>query len=326
MSPKLPAEVWSKVLSFVVRSHSLAQLCPISPFFRCLAGELLSWEGASGYLRAAELEDSDCRPRFDFLIPRWVFCTRLFVDFQDAHVRSMRRAARRAFGLMGQHCSEAKVLFVRNWCLMERDGFECMRTGFPGLEHLELQNCSFLGYASCARLFEAHPSLCSLRATFDPKAVVTRAFIEATPRCAKALGFVDFGPEREGVVLLSELLERATLEHLWFARTASFSRAMGDALGAAPRALKTLSLPETADNDAVLGMLRSCHGVDLVCFWGEGLPAGAAEAEGFEVLCSEAFSMRIILRRRGSSAALAANGAMWAPYVRSDKELAASGV
>jgi len=318
VAPRMPSEAWCKVLSFVVRSHCLPQICPISTFFRGLAGELLSWEGASCYLRAAELEDEERRPVFDALIPRWALCSQIFADFQDAHARWKRTAARRAFALLGHHCSEAKGLFLRNWCLMERDGFECMRTGFPALEHLELQNCDFLGHANCARLFEAHPSLRSLRATFSPKAVVTQDFVNAVPRGLMALGFVNIAADGAG--LLSALLERSSMEHLWLSRTSPSSPDFVSVIVSAPRPLKTLSLPETFGDANVIRVLRSCHHLELLCFWGEDLSTEAVEAEGFEVMPSD-IAMRVIVRRRGSGATLAANGAFWAPYSSSDGQL-----
>lgn len=268
---------------------------------------------------------------FDSLIPRWALCSQIFADFQDAHARWKRRAARRAFELCGHHCSEAKGLFLRNWCLMERDGLNVMLTGFPGLEHLELQNCDFLGHANCARLFAAHPSLRSLRATFSPKAVVTQEFVDAVPRGLMALGFVNFGPDdanprADGAGLLCALLERSSLEHLWLARTSSSSPAVVAAIISAPRPLKTLSLPETVGDDNVLRILHACPGLELLCYWGEDLSAEAVEAEGFEVMPSNNIAMRVIVRRRGSGAVLAANGAFWAPYTSSDEELLASGL
>jgi len=327
----LPTEAWCKALSYVVRSHSLPQLCPISRFFRELAGKLLSWEGATVFVRASELEEEDGRPRFDPLIPHWSLCAQIFADFKDAHVGAKRRAARRCLSLLGQHCTEATGLFLRNWCLMERDGLGVLRGSFPSLRHLELSACDFLSYANCTLIFAAHPAILSLRATFAPRATATPAFVAAAPLGLKALGFLNFGSD--GDQLLASMLSRCPLEHLWLARTAGFSPAIATVLAAAPTPLKTLSLPETigtlgargaslAEDEAIVALARACPHLELLCCWGEGL--GLVQLEEFECLpCASGLSYRVILRRRGSMAVQAANGALWAPYSQSDGELLA---
>lgn len=352
---ELPLEAWCKSISYVVRSHCLPQICPISRFFRRLAGELLSWEGASVVVRTNELEETDGRPRFDPLIPQWSLCSQIFADFKDAEGGAKRRAARRCFSLLSQHCTEATGLFFRNWCLMERDGLPGLCGSFPGLRHLELWNCDYLSHANCIRIFAAHPDLLSLKATFSPKAKMTPAFVEAAPRGLMALAYVNFGTDgadphqpqpvrrAEPAVdatqgppaadVLAALLARCPLEHLWLARTAGFSPAISAALAAAPRPLRTISLPESTQpaqlrraddeaanpDEAIVTLVRACPHLELLCCWGEG--SGLSQLEDFERLPSPTWNGRIILRRRGSQAELHSNGTFWAPYSRSGGEL-----
>eukprot|EP00927_Polykrikos_kofoidii_P042387 TRINITY_DN36302_c0_g1_i1.p1 TRINITY_DN36302_c0_g1~~TRINITY_DN36302_c0_g1_i1.p1 ORF type:complete len:361 (-),score=46.82 TRINITY_DN36302_c0_g1_i1:52-1134(-) len=326
----LPVEAWCKVLSFVVRSHSLPRICPISCFFRKVAIQLLSWDGASVCVRAPELEEEDGRPRFDPLIPQWSLCSHVFADFKDAHVGVKRKAVRRCFSLLGQHCTVAIGLYVRNWCLMERDGLAGICERFPSLRYLELSACDYLSRTNCARIFTAHPALLSLRATFSPKSALTLDVVEAAPRGLMAFGFVNFGSAGQDV--LSALLARCPLEHLWLARTAAFSPAISGALAAAPRPLKTLSLPETigvagwrgeseGEWEAIKSLTSACPELEMICCWGDGqwLPL---LADNFErVDCKSSFAHRIILRRRGSVAKTCAHGGLWSPHSLEDDEL-----
>jgi len=326
----IPVETWCKTLSFIVRSHCLQQICPVSRFFRNLVSELLSWEGAAVYVRAVELEEQDGRPRFDPLIPTWSLCDRVFADFKDAHMGKKRKAARRCFALLGQHCTVATGLFLRNWCLMERDGLQGLCSHFPAIRHLELSGCDFLGQGNCARLFAAHPALLSFRATFAPKAVMTAEVVEAAPRGLKMLGFTNFKLDGE---VLRALLDRCALEHLWLARTAGFSDAVSAALSASPH-LVTLSLPETlgavgargespAEGNAIAALVRACPKLDTFCCWGEH--PELAQLEEFErIPCSRGVEHRIILRRRGTTAQQMVGGVLWAPYTVSDEELLAT--
>jgi len=330
----LPAEAWCNILGFVLRSHCLTHICAVSKFYRKVSLELLSWEGATVYVRAAELEEENGRPRFDPLIPKWSLASHVFADFKDAFASTKRIAVRRCFSLLGQHCSSASGLYLRNWCLMEKDGLTGLKTCFRNLRHLELSGCDFMGHSNCALLFKAHPALLSFRATFAPKATMTPEVVEAAPEGLKALGFVNFAVDAPE--LLTRLLERCQLEHLWFARTAQFSPGLARALQRASRPLKTISLPETigaagargeseAEGAEIAALARGCPDLELLCCWGQGL--GLAELQEFERLpCESGLEHRIVLRRRGSSMKLAANGGLWAPYEQSDADLIAEEV
>jgi len=314
----LPVEAWCRSLSYVVRGNCLPRLCPTSRFFKSLISELLSWEGATVTLVTRELEEQDGRPRFDPLIPRWSLCSNIFADFNEAHCGAKRKASRRCFSLLSQHCSEAKGLFVSNWCLMERDGLASICAGFPSLRHVELGGCDFLSHANCARIFAAHPELLSFRATFAPKGVMTHDLVNVAPRGLMAFGYVNV--ELEDVSVLEALLQRCPLQHLWLARTTKFSPAVATLLASAPQPLKTLSLPESVDEQAALAVARSCVALDMLCCWGDRNAPSVHEASDFELLPSRWHAL-ITLRRRGSLAEPAANGALWAPYAQSSAEL-----
>lgn len=200
-------------------------------------------------------------------------------------------------------------------------------TRFPSLRHLELSCCDYLSHKNAVRIFEAHPELRSLRATFSPKAVVTKPFIDALPAGLSCLGFVNFG---EDPALLRSFLSRCPMEHLWFGRTAGFSSDMIEVLQTAK--LRTLSLPELArltpggrvTNAHVLSLLRGCLRLELLHIWGVDPPREEVDALGFEILPESRLTGSLILRRRSSSATLAANGMLWAPYCKTDAELATS--
>jgi len=314
----LPVEAWCRSLSYVVRGNCLPRLCPTSRFFKRLVSELLSWEGATVTLVTRELEELDGRPRFDPLIPRWSLCANIFADFNEAHCGAKRKASRRCFSLLSQHCSEATGLFVSNWCLMERDGLACMCSGFPSLRHVELSGCDFLSHVNCARLFAAHPELLSFRATFAPKGVMTHDLVNVAPRGLMAFGYMNVEPE--DATVLEALLKRCPLQHLWLARTTKFSSAVAALLASAPQPLISLSLPESVDEQAALAVARSCPALEMLCSWGDRDAPAVNEAADFELLPSRWASL-ITLRRRGCSAQPAANGALWAPYAQSSAEL-----
>lgn len=278
-------------------------------------------------LRTSELQSIQ-KHHLDVLIPQWALLAEVFLDFKDILGGGIRRTARHCFEALGQHCSEAKGLFIRHWCLTERDGLAvlCDSSRFPRLWHLELSGCDYLAHTNACKIFLSHGQLRSLRATFSPKATVTAAFVEAAPASLMALGFVNFGTNVER---LTALLARCPLEHLWFARTASFEPTMVAALAAAPHPLKTLSLPEAArltpmpaqniTDEHVFGLLRECRGLELLHCWGAQPDQEAVDALGFELLAGTPGAPT--LRRKGSGACLAPNGTLWAPYSETDVEL-----
>merc|ERR1719162_1623170 len=120
-------------------------------------------------VRALEIE-KDGRARMETLIPHWALLSQVFVDFKDVLGGAKRQTARRCFASLGEHCGEAEGVFVRNWCLTERDGIGqlCDADRFTGLSHLEFSNCDYLRYTNASHIFQAHPGLRSLRATFSP--------------------------------------------------------------------------------------------------------------------------------------------------------------
>lgn len=308
----------------------MQQLCPISSAFNELMQDLLTWQGATVMLRMGELE-SLRQERLEVLIPQWRLLSRIFVDFKDAMAGKKRRAAKDCFLSLSRHCTDVEGLFVRNWCLMERDGMDILtdHARFQKLRHLEFSCCDYLGHRNAVRIFEAHPELRSLRATFSPKATVTNDFVNAAPPGLSLLGFVNFGQDAG---LLASLLERCPLEHLWFGRTAGFSPAMVGAL--ATSKVRTLCLPEAArltplgvlSNIHLLAVLRNCAELELLMVWGVDPPREMVEAAGFELLPEFLGSSVPIMRRRGSNARLALNGTLWAPYSQTDAELVAATV
>jgi len=318
LPPKLPIEAWCRSLSYVVRGNCLPRLCPTNRFFKRLISELLSWEGAAVTLVTRELEEQDGRPRFDPLIPRWSLCSNIFADFSEAHCGAKRKASRRCFSLLSHHCSEARGLFVNNWCLMERDGLACICSGFPSLRHVELNSCDFLSHTNCARIFSAHPELLSFRATFAPKGVMSHDLVNVAPRGLMAFGYANVEPEDASV--LEALLQRCPLQHLWLARTTKFSPAVATLLASATQPLISLSLPETVDEQAALAVARSCPALEMLCCWGDRNAPALNKVSDFELRPSRWASL-ITLRRSGSCAEPAANGALWAPYAQSSVEL-----
>lgn len=306
----------------------MQQLCPISSTFNELMQELLTWQGATVMLRMGELKSLK-QERLAVLIPQWSLLAQIFVDFKDAMAGEKRQAAKNCFLCLSRHCVEVEGLFVRNWCLVERDGLETLtdRSRFPKLRHLEFSCCDYLAHRNAVRIFEAHPELRSLRATFSPKATVTKTFVDAAPSSLALLGFVNFGQD---VGLLASLLARCPLEHLWFGRTANFSSPMVEVLAASK--IRTLCLPEAArltpvgrvTNEHVLALLRSCAKLELLMVWGVDPPKEQVEAAGFEILPESLGTSVPIMRRMGSTACLASNGTLWSPYSQTDAELVAS--
>lgn len=65
----------------------------------------------------------------------------------------------------------------------------------------------------------------------------------------------------------------------------------------------------------------ACSNLELLCRMKIGTPAfgTGALAAGFDVLPA---GQGVVVRKRGSTAELAANGSLWAPYSQSDQDLA----
>jgi len=307
----IPEDTWCRILSFVLRSYCHFGMRMVSPFFHQLVDEPFSWQDAVVGVRAADLERVDGQPRFDMIIPKWRFCSRIFADFKDAHTGKQRRATRRCFSLMTEHCAHVTGLSLRNWCLFERDGLSLLRASFPRLRHLELSGCDYISHANCMRIFESYPKLLSFRGTFSPRSAANLEFAEKAPCTLMALGFVSL----QDALVLTRLLERCPLEHLWLSRVScpSFSSSgMADAVKAAPR-----------DGD-ICSIARTCSELELICCMREGFGGGGL-AGVFEPVPGT-IETGVVARRCGSSAQLAPNGAMWAPYSQSDDEIWASTV
>ncbi|CAK0911100.1 unnamed protein product, partial [Prorocentrum cordatum] len=179
------------------------------------------------------------------------------------------------------------------------------------LRHLELSACDHISsYDTLVPLFSEHPRLLSLRATFHPKAAAGAPFCEALPRTLAVLGFVRF--ERpEGV---TTVFGRCSLEHLWLAATGRdwFSPRMAEALRASGGGLTTLSLPSEVSEELCAHIAEGCPRLEFLCRMRVGpVPFGAgALSSAFEPLDG---SQGTVARRRGSTAELAHNGALWAP-------------
>lgn len=312
---KLPDDAWCKILSFVLRSYCHLRVSAVSPLFHQLTEEPFSWDNAMVGVRAVELETIDGQPRFDPLIPKWRLCSRIFIDCKDAHTGKRRRATQRCFSLLTQHCLQVKGLFIRNWCLFERDGLSLFRTAFPKLQHLELSGCDYISHVNCMHIFELHPTLLSFRATFSPRALAKLEFAQKAPRTLIALGFVNLENSR----VLAMLLEHCPLEHLWFSRTTSFSPEMVETIMTIPNKLKTLSLPARTRDEDICVLARTCSQLEMMCCMREGF-GGEVFTTMFEPLPGT-IGTGIVARRRGSCAQLAPNGSLWAPYTQSDNEL-----
>lgn len=323
----LPIGAWCDSLSFVLRSsYCLSQVSAVSRLFRDVSGEMLSWQGSSVCLGPNDLEVFQGRHRFERLLPKWSGCERAFVNFQGAHMGSKRGAARQCFQMVASRCSDISCLVVRNWFCIEHSGLPALASSFPKLRHLELTGCEQIStYSIMVPVFEQHPTLLSLRAGFHPRAVAGTDFAQAAPRTLVALGFVNF----DSIEPLAILLERCSLEHCWFAANSVFTnvvlRTGLDGLKARLQSglqqVRTLSLPSDMQEDVCANLVALCPQVQLVCRmriasseFGTGLLAAEFEPvpEGGGV----------VVRRHGSKANLAANGALWAPYRQGDNDIA----
>lgn len=175
-------------------------------------------------------------------------------------------------------------------------------------------------------IFEQHPTLLSLRAGFHPRAVAGTDFVNSAPRTLVALGFVDF----DSIELLAILLERCSLKHFWFAANSAFTnvvlRTGFDALKARLQSgleqVRTLSLPSNMQEDICASVVGLCPKVELVCRMRVASPEFGTGllAANFELVPEGG---GVVVRRRGSKANLAANGALWAPYSQGDDDIAA---
>mmetsp|Transcript_16296 Transcript_16296/g.26046 ORF Transcript_16296/g.26046 Transcript_16296/m.26046 type:complete len:398 (+) Transcript_16296:83-1276(+) len=316
----LPEDVWCKTLSFVLRgSHCLKQIGAVSHNFSSLTQLRLSWEGSSVCISPLDLEEiedtafaqKECsRYPFQALVSSWELCTQAFLNFEGAHVGKKRMAATSCFALLTRDCCNVAGLCVRNWCMAER-GIAMLGSGsLPRLRHLELTGCDQIStYQALIPIFQSHPSLLSLRASFSPRAEADLSFAASAPRTLEALGFVRFNSPGSMVSLLNRCPD---LKHLWLSATGNFPAAMTAALEAAAPKLLTLSLPSEASEEICLQVARACPSVQLLCRMRIGSTAfgtGALAAD-FEALPS---GQGVVVRRRGSKSDLTANGSLWAP-------------
>lgn len=313
----LHAEAWCNAFSFVLRSTKcLSRVCAVSPFFRRVVCEPLSWDCSSVCICPEDRTLQNGRRHFEVFLPILGFCEWVFVNLQDGHIGKERVTAQRCFSLLAQSCSEIAGLCVRNWQTFERSGLSILRTSFPRLRHLEITGCDQIStYEAVIPVFTEHPTLLSLRTTFKPRAAASLAFSMAAPRTLMALGFVSC----EGPDVLAALLERCPLEHFWFSAHGSRWPYMEASMSLGVNRLRTLSLPSDLSEEDCLAIARACPQLELLCRMRIGSsPFGSgALAEGFEVLPS---GQGVVLRKRGSDANLAANGSLWAPYSHGDQE------
>jgi hypothetical protein len=177
-------------------------------------------------------------------------------------------------------------------------------------------------------VFEEHPTLLSLRATFQSKAIAEADFVSAAPRTLMALGFINI----ESAQVLALLLQRCQLQHLWFAAESpnwpflfrldgvnDWTATIKEGLSR----VKTLSLPSRMSEDACASIIAHCPMVEIVCRMRITTPAfGAGSlAHKFEPLEE---SGGVAIRRRGSCAQLVSNLALWRPYVQDDTDIITS--
>jgi len=315
----MPDTVMCQCLSFVLTDNGCCNwMRGVSRHFAHLVNEPLSWLGTSVRLSTSDLGDATMSsgstsgaptPPFKALVPLWKFCTRIELDFVDAHKR--RDAAKQCFLELAQSCVRITSLCLKGWYRAQNDALCTLSTSFLSLQHLDFSGCDQISaYEEMLPVFRAHPGLISLRASFHPRATAGSNFARAAPTSLKALGFVRFdAPES-----LTILLERCPLEHLWLEATGPFPAPIASALSMSPAAarLQTLSLPAEALEKQCFEVSETCPQLSLLCRMRIGTPAfGTAElASLFEVLPD---GQGVVLRRRGSKLELAQNGALWAP-------------
>jgi len=325
---ELPFEAWCASLSFVLRSsHCLSEVSAVSRLFCEVSGELLSWQGSSVCIGPTDLELAQGHHRFERLVPKWTLCEHVFLNFDGAHAGARRAAARQCLQMIASRCSEVSCVAVRNWFLCEPQGLPVLHGTFPKLRHLELNGCDQIStYSAMVPVFEQHPTLLSLRASFQPRAVAGEDFALAVPRTLMALGFVNF----ESAETLAILLERCTLEHFWFSANSVFTNGVRLASGldclkvvlrSGLQQVRTLALPSDMPEDVCAALVSAlCPKVELLCRMRIGSPAfgtGALAGKFEEVQEGGG----VVVRRRGTSAGLASNGALWAPYTQGDSDM-----
>jgi len=288
----------------------MQQVCAVSKRFCELASSPLSWENASVFVSTDDLKILTSGQSFyQVLLPRWRHCDEAMLDFQDVHKMGAQKRllAEKCLRALAQ-CESISRLCVRNWLTAERSALGLIAENFPSLRHLELSGCDLISnYEAVLPIFNKHTSLLSLRCSFKARASAGLSFAEAAPKCLKALGFVRFdSPE-----VLSTLLQRCALEHLWLSATSgAFTKAFARAICRSPRAahLSTLAFPSESSNERCLEVMRSCPRLSLVCRMRIAEPF---DGEDFEPLPG---SNGVVLRRRGSAAELAENSSLWTPF------------
>merc|ERR1711924_378125 len=241
-----------------------------------------------------------------------------------------KTVARQCFQMMASRCSEVSGLVVRNWYMFEQQGLPALRGAFPKLRHLELNGCDLLSnYSALIPVFGEHQDLLSLRAIFQPKAIAGVDFASAVPRTLTMLGFVNF----DSAETCAMLLERCSLEHLWFSANSVFTQVVQRAgglelltsvVGNSLQQVRTLALPSSLPEDHCATLVTSlCPKLELLCRMRTGVPAfGTGKlAVDFEEVPGAG---GVVLRRRGTSVGLAVNGALWAPYDLDDSGVVTS--
>lgn len=317
----LPIEAWCKTLSFMLSSSQcLEPVCAINKSIQQFTSETLSWEGSSVCICPDDLRMSNDHARFEALVLRWTLCNKAFLNFAGAHAGAKRLAAERCFIWLATECARITSLCVRNWCMFERSGLAILKSRFPQLQHLELSGCDQIStYEAMIPVFKEHPTLLTLRATFQPRAAAGHGFAAAAPPSLMCLGFVNF----ESSEVLKSLLGRCHLQHLWFSANGSFTLGMATALSSGTCKLVTLALPSEVTEEKCAEVAKGCLKLELLCRMKIGRPTfgSAALASEFEILPS---GQGVVVRRRGSHMELAANGALWAPYSQSENVVASS--
>jgi len=325
----LPEVALCRVFSYILRSNEcLRTLSAVSTLFKKSACGPLSWEGAAVCLNTDDLhaDQRSGRNGFELLTTQTSLCEQAFVNFDGAHSKEKRFAAERCFFWLASECNRITSMCIRNWCMFERCGLTHMSGQFPALRHLELSGCDHIStYEAVVPILKEHPTLLSLRATFHPRATLGQSFVEHAPPSLIALGFVNI----DSAAVLTSLLAKCSIQHLWFAVThaaetatigGNVSAELFEALVAGGRGLKTLAVPPAVSERRCAKVAAACPQLELLCRMRIGSPAfGSQEmATDFELLPS---GQGVVLRRRGSSADLAANGSLWAPHAQCDVDI-----
>lgn len=314
---EFPVEVWCGVMRYVLQRHSWSSLSAVSSSFHATCRDINTWANLAVGLRPQDLETVGSRPRFESLVPLWVFCEKIFICLKDTHMnRTTRDLSVQCFSLVARLCNEVSMLVLRNWSFCERKGLNLVSTSFPTLQHLELSGCDQISnYDRVLPIFYHHPSLISFRATFSPRAKAGLDFSMAVPLGLMVLGFVEF----DSAESLRLLLQRCQIQHLWFAATAECNADMRIAIHESCTNVVTLALPSRLEEQAIAQIVQGYSRLELLCRVGTNPALGTLElANDFEPLpdCNG-----IVVRRRGSSAQLACNGALWAPYSKEMDDL-----